>query len=428
LYSNLKDTAEDIFKAAISAVDPGVLVQVHADKIRSIYYAGGYKRLLVVGAGKAAAIMAAAMERDLGDIIESGVVITKFGHAEGYNSDRIKLYEAAHPVPDINGLKATEEILKLVGRADGQTILVCLLSGGGSSLLVAPCSGIGLKEKQQVTDALLKAGADINELNTVRKHLSRVKGGRLARTAYPARIVSLIISDVIGDRLDVIASGPTAPDGSTFRDAMDVLDKYSIKQSRGVQDVIEKGVRGEIEDNSKEGDKSLKDAQNIIIGSNRMALDAARIKAEDLDFHAEILTDTLTGEASDAAKWLAGVCRKRINRPICLISGGETTVSVTGAGRGGRNMELALAFAIEMRGSEGVTLLSAGTDGTDGPTDATGAVVDGGTVERALRLDLNPEEYLTSNDSYNFFKRVGGLLVTGPTGTNVMDVQIMLLT
>lgn len=426
--SNPKDTAEDIFKAAISAVDPGELVQAHADKIRSIYDAGGYKRLLVIGAGKAAATMAAAVERSLGDIIESGVVITKFGHAEGYNSDRIKLYEAAHPVPDINGLKATEEILKLVERADRQTILVCLLSGGGSSLLVAPCSGIGLKEKQQVTDALLKAGADINELNTVRKHLSAVKGGRLARTAYPARLVSLIISDVIGDRLDVIASGPTAPDGSTFRDAMDVLDKYSIKQSRGVQDVIEKGVRGEIEDNPKEGDKSLTDAQNIIIGSNRMALDAARAKAENLGFHAEILTDTLTGEAKVAARWLAGECLKRKNRPGCLISGGETTVTVTGAGKGGRNMELALAFAIEMRGLEGVTLLSAGTDGTDGPTNAAGAVVDGGTVERALRLDLNPEEYLTNNDSYNYFKRAGGLMVTGPTGTNVMDVQIILLT
>jgi glycerate-2-kinase len=425
-----KDTrkiAEDIFWAAIRAVDPGELVQFHADKIRSIYDSGEYKRLHVVGAGKAVATMAAAIERSLGDIIDSGVVITKSGHAEGYSSDKIELYEAAHPVPDLKGLKATGEILNLVERADGQTMLVCLISGGGSALLVAPRSGIRIEEKQQVTDALLRAGADINELNVVRKHLSRIKGGRLARAAYPAMLISLIISDVIGDRLDVIASGPTAPDGSTFRDAMDVLLKYSIKPPRGVNDIIEKGIRGEIEDNPKEDDKALKDVQNIIIGSNHMALDAARAKAEDLGLHTEILTDCLTGDANAAAKWLAGERAKRRSRPICLISGGETTVTVTGAGKGGRNMELALAFAIEIRGSEGITLLSAGTDGTDGPTEAAGAVVDGDTVERALKLGLNPEEYLENNDSYNFFKQAGGLLETGPTGTNVMDVQIMLL-
>jgi glycerate-2-kinase len=424
----MRDAVEDIFRSAVRAVDPGGLVQAHADKIRSTYDAGGFKRLIVVGAGKAAAAMAAAIETCLGDIIDTGVVITKYGHAEDYSSERIKLFEAAHPVPDLNGLKATEEILKLAEQADGKTLLVCLISGGGSALLVAPCLGIGLEEKQQVTDALLKAGADINELNTVRKHLSKVKGGRLARIAYPAKLVSLIISDVIGDRLDVIASGPTAPDDSTFRDAMDVLLKYSIKPPSGILEIIEQGIGGEIEDNPKEDDNALRNVQNIIIGSNRIALDAARAKAESLEIHTEILTDSISGEANAAAKWLASECNKRENRAVCLISGGEPTVTVTGSGKGGRNMELALAFAIEMRGSEGVTMLSAGTDGTDGPTDAAGAIVDGSTVERALRLDLNPEEYLANNDSYNFFKRAGGLLVTGPTGTNIMDVQIMILT
>jgi glycerate-2-kinase len=424
---DLKETAKEIFFSALEAVAPYPAVKSEAEKIRSLYKSGEFRRLLVVGAGKASSEMARAVEDSLGDLIEAGIVITKYGHIKGRGDSKIKIFEAGHPVPDENGVRATEETVRLLKEAAEDTLVVCLLSGGGSSLLVSPSEGITLAEKQAITKALLNAGADINELNAVRKHISRVKGGRLAKTAYPARIISLIVSDVIGDRLDVIASGPTVADSTTYKDAMDVIEKYSIDAPRSVLDVIEKGIKGLIPESPKQEDEAFDMVENLIICSNRKALMRAEQKGEELGFQSEIISDALSGEAREVGRWLAAQAVSRKQRPLCLISGGETTVTVKGKGKGGRNMELALSFAMEIEGKEGITLLQAGTDGTDGPTDAAGAVVDGNTIQKARALGLNPEDYLKNNDSYNFFKATGELFITGPTATNVMDIGIILL-
>jgi len=377
--------------------------------------------------------MARAMEEGLDGLVDSGLVITKYGHCAKIRPERLGMREAGHPVPDENGLRAANEMIALLRDADSETLVVCLISGGGSSLLVSPVVGISLDDKRVMTGMLLRAGADIGELNTVRKHISSVKGGRLAEIAYPARVVSLILSDVIGDRFDVIASGPTAPDESTYGDAVGVLRKYSLIDSapEAVADFLRRGAEGLFPETPKSGNPVFETTENIIIGSSRMALEAARAKAESLGFRTEIVTDRLTGEASAAGRRLAKAALEARNASraagvrTCLISGGETTVTVRGTGLGGRNMELALSFAIGMEGVDGVTLLSAGTDGNDGPTDAAGAIVDGGTIARAKAAGLDPGAYLHNNDSYNFFRREGGLFVTGPTGTNVMDIQIM---
>jgi glycerate 2-kinase len=433
--------AAEIFYASLKAVDPYISVKHYADRIRSAYINSHSSRVLVAGFGKAACPMARAVEDALGDLIEKGIVITKYGHAGSQRAEasgrqsKITIFEAGHPVPDENGVKGTNEIIQLLKDADEHTLIVCLISGGGSALLVSPYEGITLDEKQKVTQLLLKAGADIKELNTVRKHISRVKGGRLAEAAYPARVISLMLSDVIGDRLDVIASGPTSPDPTTYDDALKVMKKCGLidKIPAGISYVINKGAEGIIPDTPEEGNAIFERVENIIIGSNRLALDAARQKAEELGFHSEIISAELTGEARDAAKWLAEKVRKRgstevqkYKKPLCLISGGETTVTVRGNGLGGRNTEFALAFAMEIEGVDGVTLLSAGTDGTDGPTDAAGAIVDGETIKNAKASGIDPEAYLKNNDSYNFFKKIDSLLITGPTGTNVMDLQIVL--
>lgn len=441
-----KKLITEIFYAALKAVDPYNVVKLYTHKIRSVYQDGSFKRLIVISFGKAACNMAKALEGELMDIIDAGVVITKYGHTTVQQCDSMTysnallrccaIFEAGHPVPDENGLRGTEEIVRLLKDADKTTLVVCLISGGGSALLVSPFEGISLTEKQEITDLLLKAGADINELNTVRKHISKVKGGRLAEIAYPAKVISLILSDVIGDRLDIIASGPTAPDQTTFRDAINVLEKYSLidRTPKNIIDVLKKGAKGLIKETPKEGHKIFQNVKNIIIGSNKIALNAAKQKAEELGLYSEIISSELTGEARDAGRWLA----KRVEEfkslrvqgckmPVCIISGGETTVTVKGNGIGGRNMELALSFAIEIEGTDGITLLSAGTDGTDGPTDAAGAIVDGDTVREAKSLGINPLEYLDNNDSYNFFKKIDGLFITGPTGTNVMDIQIIVI-
>lgn len=432
MKQTLKEMATRIFYKALEAVNPYSVVKNSTEKIRFIYQKGNFKKLIVIGFGKAACPMAKAIEDRLVDLIDSGIIITKYGHVN-YQLSKIKIYEAGHPIPDYNGLKGTKEIIKILQDSYDETLVLCLISGGGSSLLVSPYDGISLAEKQNITELLLKSGADINELNTVRKHLSKVKGGRLAEIAYPAKVLSLILSDVIGDRLDVIASGPTAPDKTTYNDALTILERYGLidKAPKGIIEVLRKGARGLIKETPKEGDKILERVENIIIGSNKMALNAARQSAEELGLHAEIISSELRGEARDAGRWLADIAKAQkaqgFKRARCLISGGETTVTVKGNGLGGRNMELALAFATEIEGIDGITLLSAGTDGTDGPTDAAGAIVNGQTVIKAKNIGLNPEEYLNNNDSYNFLKKVNKLFITGPTGTNVMDVQIVLI-
>ncbi len=427
----------DIFHAVLKAIDPYGLIKERIEEIRSIYREGNYGKLYLVSFGKAAYPMTKAVSDLADDLLTKGIMITKYGHVqEGGVSRKIEVYEAAHPVPDLPGVLATERVIGLLEEADSATLVVCLISGGGSALLVAPHKDISLAEKQEITQLLLKAGANIQELNTVRKHLSRIKGGRLAEIAYPAGVLSLILSDVIGDPLDVIASGPTSPDQTTFEDALKVIKRYDLgnKIPEKARLIFFRGAAGKIPETPKEGNPVFTRVQNVIVGSNKKAIETAKREAEGRGYQTEVISADLQGEARDVAAWLA---RKAIEarrglagRPqikICLISGGETTVTVRGKGLGGRNTELALAFGQEIRGMQGITLLSAGTDGTDGPTDAAGAIVDGGTIERAEGAGINPDDYLKNNDSYHFFKAAGGLFITGPTGTNVMDLQIILL-
>ncbi|MEW6417672.1 MAG: glycerate kinase [Nitrospirota bacterium] len=432
-----KKLVSEIFDTALRAADPYESVKIYIDRINSAYHSGNYNRLLVTGFGKAACLMTKAVEDNFMALIANGVVITKYGHCDSLcNLSKMTVYEAGHPVPDENGLRGTEEILRLLKDADVYTLIVCLISGGGSALLVSPYEGITLSDKQKITELLLKAGANIQELNTVRKHISRVKGGRLAELAYPAWIISLILSDVIGDRLDVIASGPTSPDITIYNEALKVLEKYGLMDicPHSILDVLCSGTKGLIPETPKEGNKIFERVENIIIGSNRIALMSAKEKAKMFGFDVEIISSEVTGEAKEIGKWLAkkakGFKGSRVQEfkgSMCLISGGETTVTVRGNGLGGRNMELALSFAIEIEGIDGITLLSAGTDGTDGPTDAAGAIVNGETVKKARAIGLNPDEYLKDNDSYNFFKKTDELFITGPTGTNVMDMQIAII-
>lgn len=452
-----QQTLHAIFHAALAAVDPyrAVLnaVKLKAGQLRidkSVYDLTAYERIVVVGAGKATARMALAVEDLLGERISAGLVIVKEGHRAGLR--RIEQVEASHPVPDESGAAGTRRILEMLRAADERTLVICLLSGGASALLVAPVESVTLQDKQQVTGLLLNAGASIGELNAVRKHLSAVKGGRLAWAAYPAQILTLILSDVIGDRLDVIASGPTAPDASSFADAWGVIEKYGLQESipTRVGDYLLRGMSRQEPETVKRGDACLATTRNVIVGNLALALDAAAAKARELGYETEIVSAELQGEAREAVRFLAKQAHAtldemRAGERRCLLSGGETTVTVRGTGQGGRNQELALAFALESEGLAGVSLLSAGTDGTDGPphpkndslhehysNDAAGALVDGETTARARIRGIEPADYLANNDSYSFFRRFDELsgarshLITGPTGTNVMDIQIML--
>jgi hydroxypyruvate reductase/glycerate 2-kinase len=431
---NAEIISRQIFFSALHESVPGTAVRQQAGPILARYRSGQFQRLLIVGFGKAAPTMARALTDELGDTVDSGLIITKYGHATLPLPNTIRVCEGGHPVPDSHGLHATAELLGLVHAADARTLVVTLISGGGSALLVAPQDGISLADKQQTTSLLLKSGADICELNTVRKHLSRVKGGRLAEAAFPAQLLSLILSDVIGDRLDVIASGPTAADPTTYREALEVVDRYRLREQvpAPVIALLRRGERGELAETPKAGSPFLAGVENLIIGSNRQALAAAARTAQQLGCTVSVVAEEQTGEAREVGRQLARqALAARGGKPggerRCLLAGGETTVTVRGRGKGGRNMELALAFAMAIEGVHGMTLLSAGTDGGDGPTDAAGALVDGATIVKARELGLDPQAYLDDNNSYEFFTQVGGLLITGPTGTNVMDLQIVVL-
>lgn len=434
----------EIFSAALAAADPyrAVLAAVRVEEGHLVV--GGaawdladYDRIIVTGAGKATGRMALAVEELLGRRISAGLVIVKQGHKAPLHS--IEQLESSHPVPGEAGVAGTRRVLDMLHDADERTLVICLLSGGASALLVDPVEGVTLQDKQRTTGMLLNAGASIGELNAVRKHLSAVKGGRLAQAAFPAQVLTLILSDVIGDRLDVIASGPTAPDESSFDYAWAVVEKYGLQEKLPprVRYYLKRGLAGLEAETLKAGAACFERTQNVIVGGIGLALAAAAEKARQLDFVTEIMDAELQGEARDAARRLARrthatLAAMRAGERRCLLWGGETTVTVHGTGRGGRNQELALAFALEIEGVAGVSLLSAGTDGTDGPTDAAGAMVDGETAARARRAGLDPVEYLEDNDSWHFFRRLDELsgghshLRTGPTGTNVMDIQIVL--
>lgn len=427
-----REILRDIFYAGLSAVDPYSATLGHLDGIERAFMQGRFRGLRVLGFGKAACPMARAVEERLGGLIEAGIVITKYGHAAATEKpDHFRIFEAGHPIPDRNSTSATKEALGVVKGADAETFFLCLISGGGSALLVLPLDGITLEDCRSATELLLRKGATIKELNVIRKHLSQVKGGRLAKFVYPATTVSLILSDVIGDKLDIIASGPTAPDESTYVAALQVLEKYALVDlvPAPVREVFHRGTRGQLEDTPKKGDHIFDHVENRVIASNRIALQAAEAKARASGFRTRILSSELEGEARAAAAWLFSETEK-VTEPgtTCLIAGGETTVTVKGTGVGGRNTELALAFALRASGREDVVLLSAGTDGTDGPTDAAGAFADGGTVQRGAALRMDARSYIDNNDSYTYFNGIRDLFITGPTGTNVMDMQFILVT
>jgi glycerate 2-kinase len=396
------------------------------------YPLGQFRRVLVVGAGKASAPMAAAVEDVVGDVLPvEGSVTVRYGHSAPTRTVRIR--EASHPVPDAAGVDATRAMVELLEEADKRDLVVCVVSGGGSALLTLPADDISLEDLQQTTDALLRSGATINEVNVVHKHLDVVKGGGLARIAAPAQVVTLVLSDVVGNPLDAIASGPTVPDTSTFADAARVVDRYRLWPvvPSAVAGRVRDGVAGRLDETPKSGDRVFEGTQTVVVGSNMLACEAARSASEALGLRSLILSTFVEGEAREVGRVLAGVLREvdasghPLARPCCIVAGGETTVTVRGQGRGGRNQELALSAAFALRGLKDVVLASIGTDGNDGPTDAAGAFVDGQTLDRAAALGLDPAASLAENDSYTFFDRLGDLIRTGPTNTNVNDLYLL---
>lgn len=435
-----KKALEHIFRAGIEAVDPERAVRKYVRRKGNRLFVGDrsyaldrFKRILLIGAGKGTAPMAKALEDILGDHLTEGWIIVKYGY--GMPLEKTHTMEAGHPIPDEAGLKATQVVLDQIRECTEEDLIICAFSGGGSALLPAPSPPINLDQKQETTRLLLDSGATINEINAIRKHLSRSKGGWLAKTADPATLVSLILSDVIGDRLDVIASGPTVPDESTFADCTEIIQRYDLvdRLPETVAEYFRQGGAGIVPETPKVGDPAFSRVQNLIVGNNRGALLAAQEQAISLGYKTMILSSQIEGEAREVAQVFAAIGKEicqaglPISPPACVLAGGEPTVTIQGKGKGGRNQELALACAISIDGWDRIFLLSAGTDGTDGPTDAAGAIVSGLTCRRARQADLNPYSYLLANDSYSFFESLGDLLKTGPTRTNVMDIICMLV-
>lgn len=438
--SQLRKHAREIFRAALTAADPVEAVGRHLRLQGGALVAGrrryrldAFRNIYVVGAGKASATMAVAVERLLRQRVRGGLINTKYGHVARLR--RIELNECGHPVPDENGVRGAERIAELARQAGAEDLIVCLISGGASALMPLPAAPITLEEKQETTRLLLGSGANIHEMNCLRKHLSAVKGGQLARLAAPAAVLALMLSDVIGDDLDVIGSGPTAPDRSTFAAARSILDRYHLfdRVPASVRRRLEAGARGEIPETPKPGDPVFERTHNLVVGSNRLAVDAAARTARRLGYKTLVLSTMIEGETREVARMHAAIAKEILHSgrplrpPACVITGGETTVTLRGDGLGGRNQEFVLAAALDLAGHGPVVVLSGGTDGTDGPTSAAGAIADGATLERAARLGLEARPYLDRNDSYRFFQPLGDLLVTGPTGTNVMDVRLMLV-
>jgi hydroxypyruvate reductase len=415
-----------IFRAALEAADPARAVRQHArldgntlvtgissagryDKVAR-YDLADFDRIWIAGAGKAAVAMAGALKDLLGDRVTGGCISVPEGSASQLR--RIQAMKAAHPFPDQRSVAAGREIARLASECGRRDLLLCVISGGASSLLALPAPGVTLATKKRVTKLLQARGATIHELNVVRKHLSAIKGGHLARLAYPATVIALILSDVIGDNLDAIGSGPTVADPTTCADAQDVLERYRIPTLP-------------LAETPKPRDPVFRRVRNILVGSNRQSIEAARSEAEKLGYRTIVLSTTIDGETRDIARMHAAIVRELVaaeERGVCFLSGGETTVTLRGKGLGGRNQEFVLAAFQALEGTRGVTIFSAGTDGRDGPTDAAGAV-----AESLMKIPRDTRRFLDENDSYRFFEREGGLIKTGPTGTNVMDVRILLV-
>ncbi len=430
-----------IFRVAVAAVDPTRLVsnslRLDGDRLivgPHILPFSPRARVIVIGAGKATPAMAVAVEETLGQRITAGSINTKYDHA--LPLEHIQTVECQHPIPDQAGVDGTRQMCRLLEGLTEDDVVICLLSGGGSALMPAPVPGLCLADKGQTTAALLSCGATIDEINAIRKHLSTIKGGALSRLAMPARVVTLMVSDVIDDRLDTIGSGPTTPDPTTFGQCLELVDAYDIREGIPVSALrhLEAGAAGLHPETPKTGDTVFDHTVNLVIGNNGLALAAAREEASRRQYHPLVLSSRIAGETRHVASMHAAIAREvadtgqPLQPPACLISGGETTVTLRGEGKGGRNQEFVLAAAIEHAGCDAITTISCGSDGTDGPTDAAGAVGDGTTVARAEALGLQATDYLLRNDSYEFFRSLGDLVISGPTGTNVMDLRLLLIT
>ena len=436
----LRADAREIFAAGVRSADPAAAVRraldMDKDRLRvekRAYALSSIRNLFIAGCGKAGAPMARAALEILGEKVSGGVVVVKYGHK--LPLENIEIIEAGHPIPDSAGLHGARRIMDLARRCSWEDLLLFLLSGGGSALFPCPAAGLSLEDKQQTTDALLKSGATIHEVNAVRKHISQVKGGRLAKLTAPARLIALILSDVVGDAPEAVGSGPTAPDSTTYADCLQIIQRYSLahRLPPAILDFLQSGARQEIAETPKPSDRIFENVQNVIIGNNRAALLAARRRAEALGYQARVIAEAMHGESRVVAKSHAAFVKDvvrtgtPVSPPACLLAGGETTVTVVGDGLGGRNQEFALAAATAIENLDGVVILSGGTDGADGPTEAAGGIVDGSTILRGKAKNLDPEKFLARNDSYHFLLATDDLLITGPTLTNVMDLQITLI-
>lgn len=441
----MRKAAEAIFSKAVAAVNPfealkkTLHIQNNILKIKGpegsekSFDLDQVQRVFLIGTGKASVSMARAMEEMMNGRLTSGIIITKHGH--GLPLKKTEVIEAGHPLPDQKGLEGAKKIQSLLKESGEKDLVIFLVSGGGSALLPLPSEGISLEEKEKTTQLLLDCGADIIEINTIRKHISQIKGGWLARWAYPSTVLTFILSDVVGDPLDSIASGPTVPDTSTFKEAWEILEKYDLvpKVPSSVRNHLAAGREGKIDETPKPGDGVFNKVHHRLIGSNIIALRAADAEAVSLGFNTLILSSSIVGEAREVARFHGSLAKEvfssghPVPKPACIISGGETTVTIKGHGKGGRNQEFVLAGAFEIMDLEKTVLLSGGTDGTDGPTDAAGAIADHTTIRRAQTLGLNAKAHLNNNDAYPFFEKLGDLLMTGPTQTNVMDVRILLM-
>ncbi|WP_319506788.1 glycerate kinase [uncultured Methanolobus sp.] len=438
MAEKMRNDANSILSEAISAVDPSACIYRAVNKDgRDIvinncsYDLSRYDNIYAIAFGKAAISMSKAIEDILGDSLTDGIAVTK--HGFGGSLLKMKVYESGHPMPDDHSVAAGKTVHSFLERTGERDLIFFLISGGGSALITLPRKGVTITDIVKLTDSLMRAGATIDDLNTVRKHLCSIKGGGLAKMAYPSQSVSLILSDVVGDPLDVIASGPTVPDTSTFSEFNEIVERYDLKLSPAVSGLLEDGLEGVIEETPKLGATVFERTSHYLVGNNALALQEAQKKASELGYNTMVLSSSIVGEAREVAKVFASIAREERLRgtplplPACILAGGETTVTMKGKGLGGRCQEMALSFGIEVSDLEGVLLLAAGTDGNDGTTDHAGAFADGDTVQRGKDLQIDARHELYDNNSYVFFKETGDLITTGPTGTNVMDIYMVLV-
>ena len=429
---SLRADAEACLRAAVAAVEPEALTAAYLERHPDL--TAGVARVAVAGVGKAATAMARGARRVLAKRLDGGVLIVPEGQTGGAPGG-FEIYGGGHPIPNDDGAEGALAIRRLAADLNADDLLVCLISGGGSALMTLPPAEVTLAAVQATTEALLRSGATIGELNCVRKHLDQLKGGRLARLAHPTRVVALVLSDVVGDPLDIIASGPVTADPTTFADAIAILERHGAweRVPAPVRRYLAAGRADRAPESPKPGEACFDSVTAEVIGSNRLAAGATLAEANALGYHPLLLTTWLSGEAREVGKVLAAVGReirasgRPLGAPACVVAAGETTVTVRGTGRGGRNQEVALGAAIALEGTDGILVASMGTDGVDGPTDAAGAIATGSTLEHARRLGLDAGRALADNDAYRFFRATGDLIVTGPTGTNVMDVALVLV-